>query len=89
MYSCTENQAVCRGCGKHLNGSPYYKGGVATDARGNRVKVNYYGGWVCSRSCDYRASLELEESMPGHGNLRSISPAAMRSLNHNFPESQQ
>jgi tRNA(Ile2) C34 agmatinyltransferase TiaS len=30
-------------------------------------KTNYYGGFVCSRSCDYNAALELERSMPGHG----------------------
>lgn len=81
MYSCTETQAVCRGCGKHLHGSPYFKGGHASvwidEKYSHEAKVNYFGGWVCSRSCDYRASLELEESMPGHGGQRSLSPEVM------------
>lgn len=67
MHSCTDTQAVCRGCGKLLRGNPYWKGGRAyhPDGKGS-VKACYYGGWVCSRSCDYKACLELEESMPGH-----------------------
>ena len=82
MHSCTDTQAVCRGCGRHLGGSPYFKGGTAyvmNDKGGYRhaAKANYFGGWVCSRSCDYRASLALEKSMPGHGGQTSLSPEVM------------
>lgn len=71
-HSCTDTQAVCRGCGRKLNGSPYFKGGCAyvpnaNGSSGARAKSNYYGGWVCSRGCDYNASLALEQDMPGHG----------------------
>jgi len=71
MYHCTDTQAVCRGCGKKLNGSPYFKGGSASVYEDGKykhmAKKNYYGGWVCSRKCDINASSELECSMPGHG----------------------
>jgi hypothetical protein len=62
-----KKQAKCRGCGKSLRGDDYMYGGRAFDPDNNeQCKINYYGGFVCSRSCDYRASLELERSMPGH-----------------------
>lgn len=75
MHHCTDTTPVCRGCGRQLQGSPYFKGGrayVPADQPRHEfdrkpAKANYYGGWVCSRSCDIRASLELEQSMPGHG----------------------
>jgi hypothetical protein len=91
MHSCTDTQAVCRGCGQHLNGSPYWKGGSASVVINGRyshaAKANYYGGWVCSRSCDYRASLELEQSMPGHGySQRQSGREAMARINSNWPE---
>lgn len=64
-----DTKASCRHCGKELRGEPFYKGGIAylPLPKGGRAPVNYYGGYVCSRSCDYRTSLELERSMPGHG----------------------
>jgi hypothetical protein len=92
MYSCTDTQAVCRGCGRHLNGNPYWKGGSAYIPRadgsnGAAAKKNYFGGWVCSRGCDRRASLELERSMPGHGpDQQSLSREAMARINSNWPE---
>ena len=59
--------ATCRGCGKVLRGKPYWAGGSAYDPdTGTRAKVNHYGGFVCSRRCDFNASLRLEQSMPGH-----------------------
>ena len=65
--------AECRGCGKTLSGKPYYTGGNAYDpVTGKQAKVNFYGGYVCSRECDYRASLALEQSMPGHRGQRSL-----------------
>lgn len=92
MYSCTDTQAVCRGCGQHLGGNPYWKGGSAHVKRADggykhAAKANWYGGWVCSRSCDYRAALELEQSMPGHGRgQRQPGPDAMRRINDNWPD---
>lgn len=92
MHSCTETQAVCRGCGQLLGGSPYWRGGTAyvTNDKGGyvrSVKRNYFGGWVCSRSCDYRASLELEQSMPGHGHSQQRpGREAMDRINSNWPE---
>lgn len=76
-----KDQATCRGCGRVLIGRNYCYGGDAYVPRpdgsnsGRRAKVNYYGGFVCSRDCDYRSALELEQSMPGHGySQRSLSP---------------
>lgn len=62
-----EHVAKCRGCGCELRGSPYYTGKPAYLPDGSRAPACHYGGWVCSRSCDVRACLELEQSMPGHG----------------------
>ena len=63
-----EKTATCRGCGRELRGKPYYMGGSAHDPKtGKRCPVNHYGGFVCSEVCDERSSLELEQSMPGHG----------------------
>lgn len=90
MHSCTDTQAVCRGCGLKLEGSPYFKGGRAyvktpTGAYKHAAKVNYYGGWVCSRSCDHKASLELEQDMPGHGyHQKRLGSEAQRSLDNNW-----
>lgn len=90
--SKSDDQAVCRGCGAELDGSPYHRGGTAYVRRpdgssGARAKANYYGGWVCSRSCDYRASLHLEQDMPGHG-YRQTKPGseAMSRINANWPD---
>lgn len=85
-YHCTDTQAVCRGCGQKLNGSPYWKGGSASLPNGQRAKANYYGGWVCSRRCDYRASLELEQDMPGHSyQQRAPGREAMARIESNWP----
>jgi len=61
-------QAECRGCGKGLVGKPYCMGGRAYHPETKEpVKINFYGGFVCSEQCDFQASLCLEQSMPGHG----------------------
>lgn len=65
-------KATCRHCRCDLIGKAYCYGGAAyiPDAQGRpgkRAPVNYYGGYVCSESCDYKAALTLEQSMPGHG----------------------
>lgn len=64
-----EQTDICRYCGKILIGKPYRFGGsYAYDPKTKEAaKTNYYGGYVCSRSCDFNASLTLERSMPGHG----------------------
>lgn len=78
--------ATCRGCGRELDGAPYYLGGPAYDPiTKERCKVNFYGGYVCSERCDYRASIELENSMPGSGpNSAALSCYARDSLNRNW-----
>jgi hypothetical protein len=74
-----DTKAVCRGCGLELRGKAYYLGGHAFHPNtGAQAKVNYYGGYVCSESCDRRAHLELEQSMPGHGGQRSLAPNTSR-----------
>jgi hypothetical protein len=80
--------AVCRGCGKVLRGKPYHLGGRAYDPdTGDECKRNFYGGFVCSYSCDRRASLELEQSMPGHGSgQKTLGCFARDALNRNWPE---
>lgn len=70
----SDDVAKCRGCGRVLvdyNGQPakpYYTGNQNAyhPKTGDRTKICYYGGFVCSRSCDHRACLDLEQSMPGH-----------------------
>ena len=58
MHS-SDTQAVCRGCGKVLRGKPYQYGGQAYIIEtGEAAKRNHYGGWVCSRDCDYKAAME-------------------------------
>ena len=67
--------ATCRGCGAVLKGEPYYKGKPAFLSNGDQAQVCHYGGFVCSYNCDYKATLELEQSMPGHGiGQRSLDP---------------
>lgn len=86
MYHYSDETAICRGCGLHLDGKPYYMGGSAYHPRTReRAKVNYFGGFVCSRFCDYKASLEQERSMPGHGDgQQSIGSYARASLEANW-----
>lgn len=90
MYNCTETQAVCRGCGRKLIGSPSWKAGFARhpEPKGQVYRC-YYGGWVCSRRCDVRACVALEQSMPGCGTIHSyqqLSPYAKESINNHWPE---
>lgn len=82
--------ATCRHCRMKLDGVDYMFGGRARHPRTKeQVPSNYYGGYVCSSRCDYQASLELEQSMPGHGcQQKSLSPAseAYRHYRANWPE---
>lgn len=84
--------AQCRGCGRELDGRDYRFGGEAfvpnmPNKRGprERAKVNFYGGFVCSRECDWRASLRHEQSMPGHyTNQTRLGCSSMESFNRNW-----
>lgn len=80
---------TCRGCRRVLRGSPYHLGGHAYHPdTGETAKANFYGGWVCSRSCDVRASLELERSMPGHGHTQmSVGGYAAERIERNWGRS--
>jgi ribosomal protein L34E len=83
MSHFSDTHAVCRGCGLVLKGKPYQFGGQAYHpTTGDRCPPNHYGGYACSETCDRRASLELERSMPGHGSgqqtLDCYSAAALR-----------
>jgi hypothetical protein len=80
------SKAICRACKKELEGKPYSQGGFAY-FNGKQCKVNYYGGFVCSKQCDYRASLELEQSMPGHGCTQTrLTGNSMKSYERNWNE---
>ena len=81
----TDKTAECRGCWRELDGEPYYKGGQAYHPiTKKRCPVNHYGGFVCSENCDFRASLRLEESMPGCTGQTRLSPYAQQSLKDNW-----
>lgn len=52
-----------------------------------QAKVNHYGGFVCSKQCDIRASVDLESTMPGCSTVRSfgnLSTYAQRSIKINW-----
>lgn len=84
MSTSTET-ARCRHCRRELRGKPYYMGGRAYHPdTGEQCPVNYYGGFVCSWECDYRASVAQESSFPGAGPARRLSADAQRKLNKNW-----
>jgi ribosomal protein L37AE/L43A len=66
--SYPDETPYCRHCNRTLRGHAYWTGKPAYHPEPNgTVRRNHYGGWVCSRSCDWKAALDLEQSMPGHG----------------------
>lgn len=68
MTPQTKEKAKCRGCGIILDGNASFYGERAyLPSTFIRALVCHYGGFVCSLKCDLRATLELEQSMPGHG----------------------
>lgn len=71
-----------------LQGKPYYMGGRAYHPRTRKqCKVNFYGGFVCSRECDFRSSLRLESTMPGHSvDQRSLGVYAKQHFNSNWSD---
>lgn len=80
----------CRGCRKVLNGDGSQGSSVYDPTTKKDSKWNYYGGWVCSRQCDYNSSLELERSMPGHMGQRDLSPGSpsYKSIQKNWPDNE-
>ena len=83
----SEEKATCRGCGLVLNGKPYYMGGHAYHPRtGNRCHANHYGGFVCSEVCDRRATLEHEQTMPGHSGQVRISTDLARAITNKWAD---
>lgn len=81
----TNEHAICRGCGRPLQGKPYYMGGSAyIPETGKRAPVNYFGGFVCSESCDRRVCLEMLSSMPGAGEARRLDTPCQQSVQRNW-----
>ncbi|NFV80052.1 hypothetical protein [Magnetospirillum aberrantis] len=84
MMAEAREPAVCRGCGMVLRGDAYMYGGSAYHPRtGERCPSNFYGGFVCSEGCDRRASMAMENSMPG-GPGRYLSDPAAERLRRNW-----
>lgn len=82
----TSDGAKCRYCKKELNGKPYYMGGKAYHPiTGKECPVNHYGGYVCSKQCDYSASLEQLVDMPGCGSSSKPTDSALSTIRHNWP----
>lgn len=83
----SDEVAVCRGCGRVLDGKPYYMGGDAYHpVTKERCPKNYYGGFVCSEDCDRRACVEQLSSMPGCGVARSPDQFAAATILSNWPK---
>ncbi len=63
----SEETAVCRGCGMKLKGKPYHLGGIARHPETNKVcESNFYGGYVCSDSCDSYSTSRQKRSIDEH-----------------------
>jgi hypothetical protein len=70
-----------------LDGKPYHLGGTAYHPdTGERVPVNFYGGYVCSYHCDVSACLELSSSIPGAGPARFLNSHERQRVNDNWKE---
>ena len=88
LKDMSKEVATCRGCGRKLNGKPYYAGHTAYIPETNeRAKVNHYGGFVCSERCDIKSSVELEVTMPGCNTIKgfnNLSTYAQQSIKRNW-----
>lgn len=72
----------CRYCNKLLHGKYPY----AVDKKtGKEAKWNYYGGFVCSKSCDVSAILQHKSSMPGAGKATFLNSFEREKVNSNWP----
>lgn len=77
--------AKCRGCNRELKGKPYHMGGGATDPdTGERVPVNFYGGYACSYRCDVAICLDISSSMPGAGPTKRLSSLERAKVKENW-----
>lgn len=73
--------AVCRGCGRKLIGKPFYRGGGARHPKtGERCPSNYFGGYVCSETCDRKVLFDMHSSFPGAGVCKTLPSEAEQSL---------
>ena len=80
--------AKCRHCRKTLVGKSYHLGGSAYDSEtGERARVNYFGGYVCSRQCDEAECLRMLSSMPGAGPATRLDSLTRESVDGNWQES--
>lgn len=78
--------ARCRGCGRALIGEPYYTGrGALIPETKERAPISFYGGYVCSYDCDYRACLEMESSFPGAGVAKRLGSGSSARVRSNWP----
>lgn len=78
--------AVCRHCGKVLDGKPFHMGGDAYHPETKkRCPKNHYGGFVCSHHCDVMACIEQLSSMPGCDGAAHPDCFAMMKIKRNWP----
>lgn len=77
--------AECRGCGMELIGKPYEMGGSAyrPDTM-ERCPSNHFGGHVCSRLCDERASMDMLGCMPGARSAKFLDSYCRASILSNW-----
>lgn len=74
----------CRNCKTLISlSSTGYAEVVSTK---KKAKWNWYGGWVCSRNCDEKASMDLQSSMPHAGVCKSLTGATAESVKRNWEE---
>lgn len=82
----------CRYCKLILIGKPYYLGGVCayfreySNNKRYEAKINWYGGFVCSRTCDEKACLAMQSSFPGVGLATIIDSNARRHIESNWAD---
>jgi hypothetical protein len=58
----SDDKATCRGCHRELRGSPYYTGKPAFIRPHVRALAHYFGGWVCSASCEVRVFKDMRDA---------------------------
>ena len=72
------DKATCRGCGRELDGAPYYTGKPAYfPETGAPAVAHYFGGWVCSANCDIRVFDEMK-----HANVWNSTERQLRATAH-------
>lgn len=71
----------CRHCGKALKRTT---SGACNPDTGEEARQNHYGGWVCSRRCDYNECLDMTSSVPGAGGATRPSVYAQKQIDNNW-----